>query len=466
MNTLDALKQVPLFESLLKDGKDCPAFVVDGREIQLQHEEWLVREGDPAAFYVLLEGRVEVIKRKGIDEVYLTTHLPGSFFGEIPLLLDTGFIAAGRADGPARVWKLEEDAFWAMVAACPSVTRKIMQTMADRMRALESVSQGHERLVSLGTLAAGLSHELNNPAAGARHAARELKASAADLPSLTCRLHKQVPGEAMEFVAELGRQVASHAGIDVSLTAMERADREDEIGAWLEDHGVEDGYELASNFVSADFDVEWLQCIADRLGDDALAVLVPWAASTLVLNSSAAAVDEATRRISELVGAVKTFSHLDQAPVGEVDIKAGIHSTVIMLGHKLKKYSLCKCIPDGLPKIWGHAGELNQVWTNILDNAADAVENVENGHIQIRVQALRDGVQVEIEDNGPGIAPEVSRRLFEPFYTTKGVGKGTGLGLATAYRIVHSRHHGSLTVDSRPGRTVFQIFLPVGKNNS
>jgi signal transduction histidine kinase len=201
--------------------------------------------------------------------------------------------------------------------------------------------------------------------------------------------------------------------------------------------------------------------VLGRVGEAPLGAIVRYICGAITLNGSVAAIEEATKRISDLVGAVKTFSHLDRSPVGEVNVKEGIESTKLMLLHKLKRHKLEKDISPDLPPLWGYAGELNQVWTNLLDNAADAVEGMPDGCIKIRAYIENDCVAVDIEDNGPGIPPEVQRRLFEPFYTTKGVGKGTGLGLATAYGIVHGHHGGEIVVNSVPGRTVFHVCLPL-----
>lgn len=461
--SFELLQGLPLFADILKDGRECPSFVQDGREIFLESGERVVEEGcDEAAFYVVLEGRVQVLKQTAGTEMLVATHVPGSFFGELPLLLDVKFQASGRAEGPVRLWKLSETAFWQMLATCPSVTRQIMRTMAGRVQNIEALAQGHERLISLGTMAAGLSHELNNPAAGARHAARELKDTAKNFPSLACKLQKQNLGpELLDFIADLGRQAAERAGQEPDLTPMQRSDLEEEMGIWLEDHGVEDGYDLGATLLSAGLDLEWMECVLERVGEPALGAVMRYIAGAVSLNGSVAAIDEATRRISELVGAVKTFSHLDRSPVGEVNVKEGIDSTKLMLLHKLKRHKLVKEISPDLPPIWGYAGELNQVWTNLLDNAADAVEGMPDGCITIRAYLLNDCVAVDIEDNGPGIPPEVQKRLFEPFYTTKGVGKGTGLGLATAYGIVHGHHGGEIIVSSIPGKTVFHVCLPL-----
>jgi signal transduction histidine kinase len=462
MNTLEALQKVPLFAELLEDTTQCPSFVLHGEEIAVPDGTRLVEEGDPGAFYVVLSGKLQVLKRTGESEMLLATHQPGAFFGELPLLLGTGFFATGKAEGDCQIWKLDEAAFWEMLAACPSITKQIMQTMAMRVKNLESIAQGHEKLVALGTMAAGLAHELNNPAAGTRHAARELSEVVAHLPALTCCLHKQdLSGEQIDFLTELTHELGEKQATIPPISPLKRADLEGEIADFLFERDFEDADDLAATFVGAGLNANWMECVEKRVGSSAFPAVLRWMAANLSIDGALAAINDGTERISGLVQSVKEYSHMDQSPVGPVDVRAGLESTFKMLSHKLKYLDLQLEIAPDLPQLYGYAGEINQVWTNLLDNACDAVAGIEKPRITVRAKCDSEAIEVEIEDNGNGIPAEAKKRLFEPFFTTKGVGKGTGLGLATSYRIVHGSHGGDLSCQSEPGKTAFRVILPL-----
>jgi signal transduction histidine kinase len=391
----------------------------------------------------------------------LGTHRPGVFFGELALLLGIPSLAGARAVTESRLYVLEEEPFWRMLATCPTVSREIMRTMAGRLQNLEAIAQGREKLVSLGTMAAGLAHELNNPAAASRRAAEQLREALLELQSRTCKLHCQpIEVEQKQYLAGLQRDAMGRCSASQPpYGPIEQSDREDAWTDWLEQHGIADGWKLAPCLVSARLEPAWGEGIAARLPAAALGVAMAWIEATLNVAGLVSQLEMGAGRISDLVKAVKAYSFMDQAPRQQIDLHEGLESTLTMLGHKLKHVTLTREYDPHLPPVGAYGGELNQVWTNLIDNAVDAVG--EGGKIHVRTARENDHVRVEITDNGPGIPPEVQSHLFEPFFTTKGVGKGTGLGLVTSHRIVVGRHKGSIEAQSQPGETRFVVRLPI-----
>jgi signal transduction histidine kinase len=359
---------------------------------------------------------------------------------------------------PAKLFRLGQDDFWHMMSTCRSVARELFHSAANKMRNLEGYSQQREKLVSLGTMAAGLAHELNNPAAAARRAAAHLQETTDKVQTLLCQLTRTLDHEHLQHLFAASRDALERSVRAPAIDHLERSDRADAIAVWLEARGVAAAWELAPTFANAGVDIAWLGQIAAKLPAASHPEALGWLESRLNLKSLLSQVEQSTGRIAELVKAVKSYSYMDQSPMQEVDIHEGIESTLTMLGHKLKNVTLVRAYDRSVPRITAYGSELNQVWTNLIDNAIHAVNGT--GKICVGTCLEDDQLLVEIVDNGPGIPPEVQAHLFEPFFTTKPVGTGTGLGLIISNRIVADRHGGEIEFESRPGETRFKVRLP------
>jgi signal transduction histidine kinase len=356
--------------------------------------------------------------------------------------------------------------FRRLAFAEPSVHNRVLHQVQPVMGRLTEIEQNRERLASLGTMAAGLAHELNNPAAAAQRAAAQI-AEALDAVNGTIASFVDAGierEEAGELVA-LQREATERAAGQTALDALDAADLEDELRDRMEELEVGEAWKLAEPLAAAGLDVAWIDRVAALAGPATDAALL-WVASTLVARGVADELRESTARMTSLVKAVKTYAYMDRGELVEVDLHEGLETTLAVLGHKLKHTTIKvqREYDKALPKATVHGSELNQVWTNLLDNAIDALGD--SGTITVRTRHDGDCAEITVADDGPGIPDDVRDRLFDPFFTTKDVGSGTGLGLATARRIVVDRHDGSLTLASQPGATAFKVRLPLHRRTT
>jgi signal transduction histidine kinase len=426
-----------------------------GLERRLEEGEYLFDEkGIVDSFYVVIEGEVGISRLDGAHEIRLLAHGPGEFTGGLAVLTGRRSIHRARAESPTRVLEIGSEAFRRVAVEHPEVADALISGLARRMRFTQRAFRQHEKLAALGKLSAGLAHELNNPAAAAIRASEDLGPGilAAQLAALEHDDRFSPAGR--KGLANLLRE--ANARPDSTLDPLSLGDTEDELAAWLVDREVEEAWDLAPTLAAAGVGQEDLEELPVSPGG--LPGAVRWLAGTLDLTGLAGEISASVGRISRLVGAMKEYTFMDQASSPEADVVEGIENTLTILGHKLRDVSVAREYEDGLPRVPGPGGELNQVWTNLLDNAADAV----SGGGNIGVRAFRDGeaVVVEVSDDGPGIPPEIRGRVFEPFFTTKEVGSGAGLGLDVARRVVAGRG-GDIAMESGPWGTSFAVRLPL-----
>ncbi|MFH7030432.1 MAG: sensor histidine kinase [Heteroscytonema crispum UTEX LB 1556] len=431
-----------------------------GTQIQLNTDDILFKEGDSNYnFHVVLEGEIQITKLVGGETRLLAIHRRGEFMGELSMLTGAGAIASAHALTPSRVLRIDSETFKHIMAECSPLADVILTAMAGRTKDVESQLRQQEKLAALGKMSAGLAHELNNPAAAGRRAAGQLRENFQNLQTLALQLNS-LSKEQVKFITETQLQATKHATNAPKLDPLTQSDKEDEITDWLEDHNVKNAWKLSSTLVSAGLDNAKLDILADNIPSDCLSNVLTWLEATLSSTGLINEIEQSTARISDLVKAIKGYSYMDQAPLQELDVHEGIENTLLILNHRIKKGIIVNREYDRtLPPICAYGSELNQVWTNLVDNAIDAMDG--KGDLTIRTSKENNCILVEISDTGIGIPPAVKSRVFEPFFTTKEVGKGTGLGLEIAYKIIVERHKGDIHFESKPGDTRFRVRLPI-----
>ncbi|MDA5145992.1 ATP-binding protein [Streptomyces sp. AD681] len=456
-----------LFEKLTPEqlGRLC----AEGR-VELFDPGPVYAEGEDATcFYVMLAGTVVLTRRVGGDEVETNrTSQPGVYAGamqayvgdRVPQVYNNSM----RVTEPTRFFVLPADTFAAVMREWFPMAVHLLEGLFFGSKNTQRAIGQRERLLALGSLSAGLTHELNNPAAAAVRATETLRERVAKMRhKLAVIAEGPFSRDALAGLIDIQERTAERVAKAPSLSPLEAADREDVLGDWLEDHGIGQGWQLAPTFVQAGLDTEWLEQVAAAVDAEILPGAIGWLNYTVETELLMNEIADSTARISHLVDAAKQYAQLDRAPHRTVDVHELLDSTLLMLSGKIgPRIEVVKEYDRTVPRVPAYPAELNQVWTNLIDNAVAAVNGAGGeGTLTVRTALHHDRLLVEFRDTGTGIAPEIRERIFDPFFTTKPVGEGTGLGLDISWRIVVNKHHGSLQVESVPGDTRFQVLLPL-----
>ncbi|MFF5019846.1 ATP-binding protein [Streptomyces sp. NPDC001165] len=456
-----------LFEKLTPEqlGRLCN----EGR-VELFQPGPVYTEGDLATcFFVMIEGTVVLSRRVGGDDVEVTrTSQRGVYAGAMQAYLGDRvrqtYNNSMRVTEPTRFFVLPADTFAAIMSEWFPMAVHLLEGLFFGSKNLQATVGQRERLLALGSLSAGLTHELNNPAAAAVRATSTLRERVAKMRrKLAVIAEGPFSRDALAGLIEIQERTAERVAKAPALSPLEAADREDMLTEWLEDHGLDYGWQLAPTFVQAGLDIDWLEQVAAAVDEEILPGAIGWLNYTIETELLMTEIEDSTTRISHLVDAAKQYSQLDRAPYRVVDVHELLDSTLLMLSGKIgSRIQVVKEYDRTLPPVPGYPAELNQVWTNLIDNAVCAINGAGGeGTLTVRTALDHERLLVEFRDTGPGIPPEIKSRIFDPFFTTKPVGQGTGLGLDISWRIIVNKHHGTLQAESVPGDTRFQVLLPL-----
>ncbi|MFB6809211.1 ATP-binding protein [Streptomyces sp. NPDC056387] len=427
-------------------------------------------EGDPATcFYVMIEGTVVLSRRVGGDDVEVSrTSQRGVYAGAMQAYLGDQvpqtYTNSMRVTEPTRFFVLPADSFADIMREWFPMAAHLLEGLFFGSKNTQRAIGQRERLLALGSLSAGLTHELNNPAAAAVRATATLRERVGQMRHKLAHISQgQYSRETIAGLIEIQERTVERVAKATALSPLEASDREDELADWLDDHDIAEGWRLAPTFVQAGLDTDWLEQVAAAVTEDILPAAIGWLNYTVETELLMDEIADSTTRISHLVDAAKQYSQLDRAPYRVVDVHELLDSTLLMLSGKIgPRVRVVKDYDRSLPEVPAYPAELNQVWTNLVDNAVFAIGSTGGeGTLTVRTAREGDRLLVEFRDTGPGVPADIRGRIFDPFFTTKPVGEGTGLGLDISWRIVVNKHHGSLQVESAPGDTRFQVLLPL-----
>jgi signal transduction histidine kinase len=461
---IDEMRTLFLFEKLSDEQLD---WLCQRGHVQWFEPGMIAREGDPATcFFVLIEGKIALSRQIGADDVEISrTDQRGVYTGAWQSYLGERapqtYPGSTRAVVRSRMYVLAASDFAEFMRIWFPMPLHLLEGLFFGQKANQGAVAQRERLLALGSLSAGLTHELNNPAAAAVRATSSLRDRVAHMRSKLAAIAGGAWDRSqLETLIQLQERAVEKVAKAPELSPLEASDFEDALTDWFDDRGIARGFEIAPTFVAAGIDVGWLDQVAAIVDDEMLEGAVRWLNYSLETELLMNEIEDSTTRISTLVGAAKQYSQMDRAPHQVLDVHELLDSTLIMLSRKIGDIKVVKDYDRSLPDVPVYGAELNQVWTNLIDNALQAMDG--SGTLTIRTsRPTGEMIQIEIGDDGPGIPDAIVSRIFEPFFTTKPVGQGTGLGLDISWRIVVNKHHGDLSVESEPGRTVFRIRLPL-----
>ncbi|MBD2105580.1 ATP-binding protein [Nodosilinea sp. FACHB-13] len=459
---LEHLKAIEPFNHLPQERLE---WVCDrATSLQLSKGDYLVKEGDlTTTIYVIASGRLGITRQSEGIAMPIGQHEGPGYIGEIPVLTDEPAPVTLQAMSACQVHSIAGADFLTLLHECRDFERVVFRLMQQRVRGLESFLRGREKMAALGTLSAGLAHELNNPAAALVRSLSEMVPAIRELEKMNMLYGQTNATEAESAEWQRVRDAGYETILKCGANAVTVSDREEELLDWLEDYGATEAWKLAEPLAQAGIDIPTLERLMAPWRDNPTQLHdmgIRWLALSFEMMSMIQSGQHGAERIATLVKSMKSYSYMDQGAQQMVDLHQGLEDTLRLFAFKLKQGIKVERDYDAtLPKLMAHGSELNQVWTNLIDNAIDAMG--EKGTLTLRTCHFQGDARVEIIDTGPGIPPEIKSRIYEPFFTTKGVGKGSGLGLETVLRIVENRHHGTISVETAPGHTCFAVCLPL-----